>query len=250
MENGIRLDKYLIENNLVESRSKGLVLIKKGSVFINDVAIKKPSSIIRDEDNVEVRGSLKWVCRSAIKLDKALYKFKLDLSERVCMDIGASTGGFTEVLLKRGVKKVYAIDVGFGQMHKRVLEDDRVVNMEKTNAREMDVSLFPLFNKGEEKIAFICADVSFVSIIKMIETFKKYLSEDGDLVVLIKPQFEVGKLGVNKSGIVVNKELRDKAVEGVCTEFKNSGFELKRLVDSSIKGGDGNIEYIAWFKRV
>lgn len=235
----IRLDKYLALKKYVESREKARRLIKKGKVLVNEEKILKPSFLINEEDSIELLENYKYVGRGAFKLLKAIEDFKLDLKDKICMDIGSSTGGFSQVLLENDVKKIYAIDVGTDQMHKNLRDCEKIVLKENTNARDYI---------NQEKVDFICCDVSFISITKLFNTFSKNLKENGEMVILLKPQFEVGNENVI-NGIVKNKKIIKKTINNLINQFENNNFEVKNTIESPIKGTKGNTEFLAYIKK-
>lgn len=238
-----RLDVEMTRRSLVRSRSAAQCLIKNGTVFVNGKCTDKPSFNVTDEDNIEIKGELpKYVGRGGLKLEKAIETFKIELSDSVCIDVGASTGGFTDCMLQKGAKLVYAVDVGSNQLDESLRSDDRVISLENTDIRTAN-------KKIPEKADFISVDVSFISLKQVLPEVKKLLKDDGKVTALIKPQFEVGKSGVGKGGIVKNPSLREKAVREI-KEFAEEGlgFSCKGLIESPIKGGDGNVEYLIYLE--
>ena len=232
-----RLDVALVERGLVETRSKAQSLIMARRVLVNEQFADKAGSEVADDDVLRVAElEHPWVGRGGMKLAHALREFSIDVTGRVCADIGASTGGFTDVLLESGAAKVYAIDVGYGQLDASLRNDARVVNREKVNARYLSAVDF------DEPIEFTCVDVSFISLKLILPAVAKFLR--GDLVALIKPQFEVGKRDVGKGGIVRDEAKRAAAVQGVVAFAVENGFEVCGVVDSPIKGAEGNVEYL------
>ncbi|MGM0640263.1 MAG: TlyA family RNA methyltransferase [Thermotogota bacterium] len=231
----IRLDKYLSINQLVESREKSRRLIKDGKVLVDGKKINKPSFIVKNDSKIDVLENYKYVGRGAFKLLKAIDDFDIDLNEKICMDIGSSTGGFSQVLLENNVKKIYAIDVGSEQLHSKLRKEDKIILKENTNARDF---------RNEEKVDFICCDVSFISITKLINTFFNNLKEKGDLIALIKPQFEVGSSNIN-NGIVTNNKILHNSLKNVLEEFESYGFKVLKVIESPIKGTKGNKEFLA-----
>ena len=235
-----RLDIYLTENGLARSRERAKTLIKGGKVTVNGKTCTKPAQEIGESDSVESQpDDLVFVGRGGLKLEKAFEAFEISVNGAVCADIGASTGGFTQCLLEHGAKKVYAIDVGHGQLDKILASDSRVVNCEGVNARELKPGDF------EQIPEFISVDVSFISLGLIIPALSSVIARDGEMVTLIKPQFEAGKKALNKKGIV--KDLKDhvRVLENVVSAFNSAGLSVKGLTVSSITGGDGNIEYLA-----
>jgi 23S rRNA (cytidine1920-2'-O)/16S rRNA (cytidine1409-2'-O)-methyltransferase len=234
-----RLDLALVERALVDTRSKAQALIMARRVLVNDAHVDKPGAQVAGDDIVRIEElEHPWVGRGGMKLAHALKEFNLDISGKTCVDIGASTGGFTDVLLKSGAKKVYAIDVGYGQIDQSLRNDPRVVNREKVNARYLEASDF------EERIDFVSIDVSFISLKLILPAVATFLS--GDLVALIKPQFEAGKADVGKGGIVRDESKRQEAVDSVVAFTRQSGFDVRGVIESPVKGAEGNVEYLMY----
>jgi len=198
----MRLDKLLTEKGLTKSRQRAQALITEGKILVDGKVISKASKDISDEAKIEIVGEdIKWVSRAGLKLEKALEHWKIDVRDFVCLDIGASTGGFTDVLLSNNISKVYAVDVGHGQLDEKIKNDPHVINIEKTNARELSDKIIP------EKVDFVCIDVSFISLELILPEAKRFLKEGGQIIALIKPQFEVGKKNLGKSGVVKDPKL-------------------------------------------
>ena len=243
----MRLDVFLYESKKTISRSRAKELIEKGAVSINGQKVLKPSFAIDENFCVDCitidSDEDMYVSRGGYKLAAALRNFGVDVSEVVALDIGASTGGFTDCLLKNGAKKVYAVDSGKGQLSMQLLQDNRVVSIENYNARYMKREDF------SDEIEVAVMDVSFISQTLIIPSLADVLSHSGVFISLIKPQFEVGKSNVGKNGIVKSDKARREAVENVCNFAKMHGLELQGVIESPIKGGDGNIEFLACFKR-
>lgn len=234
-----RLDVVLVERGLVETRSKAQSLIMARRVLVNGQFVDKAGANITADDEVRIAElEHPWVGRGGMKLAHAFDKLPINVHEKVCADIGASTGGFTDVMLKHGAKKVYAIDVGHGQLDVSLRNDPRVVNREKVNARYLQPENF------DEPIEFVSIDVSFISLKLILPAVADFLR--GELIALIKPQFEVGKHEVGKGGIVRDDALRQSAVDGVVAFARETGFEVKDVVESPIKGAEGNIEFLMW----
>lgn len=239
MADKIRLDVAVFNGGHCESREKAKALIMAGVVFVNNQKIDKPGTMVKTEDIVEVRDNpLKYVSRGGLKLEKAmeLYGFKLD--NKICMDVGASTGGFTDCMLQKGATKVYSIDVGYGQLAWKLRQDERVVNLERTNVRYITEEQVP------EKIDFVSIDVSFISLGLVIPVLVKFLSDDAMMVCLVKPQFEAGKDKVGKHGVVREASTHIEVLERAVGFAKNAGFGIVGLEFSPIKGPQGNIEYL------
>lgn len=229
----MRLDKYLILNNYYSSRTRAQNEIKEGKVFVNDTAITNPS-FDYTEGVIKIVDSLKYVSRGGLKLEGAIKSFSLDFKDKIIIDIGASTGGFTDCSLQHGAKKVYAVDVGTLQLSEKLKADSRVISMENTNILDTNIT---------DKIDYLVMDVSFVSIKHIIPALKKYLNNANQLVCLIKPQFEAGKM-INK-GIIKDFSTHVKILRDVNQYLNDSGLYINKLTYSPIKGGSGNIEYLA-----
>jgi 23S rRNA (cytidine1920-2'-O)/16S rRNA (cytidine1409-2'-O)-methyltransferase len=232
-----RLDLALVERGLVESRSKAQSLIMARRVLVNEQFVDKPGAQVAPDDALRVAElEHPWVGRGGMKLAHALQQFHLDVRGRICVDIGASTGGFTDVLLKHGAAKVYAIDAGYGQLDASLRNDPRVVNREKVNARFLGAADF------EDPIGFVAIDVSFISLRLILPAVAKFAH--GDVVALIKPQFEVGRGEVGKGGIVRDEVKRTVAVQSVVDFAREIGFDVRGVIESPVKGGEGNVEYL------
>lgn len=232
-----RLDVVLVERGLVETRSKAQSLIMARRVLVNEQFVDKAGATVAADDEVRVAElEHPWVGRGGMKLAHAVQQFGIELTGKICADIGASTGGFTDVMLKNGAAKVYAIDVGYGQLDVSLRNDPRVVNREKLNARYLQPESF------DDQIDFVSIDVSFISLKLILPAVVKFLR--GELVALIKPQFEVGKHDVGKGGIVRDDAKRAEAVQSVVEFARAEGFEVKGVIESPIKGAEGNIEYL------
>lgn len=232
-----RLDLALVERGLVETRSRAQALIMARRVLVNDQYVDKPGTAVHADDTLRVEErEHPWVGRGGMKLAHALAHFQIDVAGKACADIGASTGGFTHVLLHNGARKVYAIDVGYGQLDATLRNDPRVESREKVNARFLTAADFA------EPIEFACVDVSFISLKIILPAVATFLH--GPLVALIKPQFEVGKGEVGKGGIVRDEEKRQAAVDGVVAFARDAGFEVRGLTESPVTGAEGNVEYL------
>jgi 23S rRNA (cytidine1920-2'-O)/16S rRNA (cytidine1409-2'-O)-methyltransferase len=239
----MRADSYLASNGYCESRSRAQASIEGGLVFVNGVPVTKCSFDIKDGDKVELKGQIiPYVGRGGFKLAGALDSFGLSPKGLTCVDIGASTGGFTDVLLQRGAFRVYAVDCGRGQLHPSLVSDKRVVNIEGFNARELSSQTL-----GQE-CDMAVMDVSFISQTLLLEAVKKTLAENGIFVTLIKPQFEVGREHIGKGGIVKDRAIHREAIRKVVLCASENGFTLMGLDVSPISGGDGNREYLAFFR--
>lgn len=239
-----RLDVLLVKRCLAPSREKAKAMIMEGIVFVNGQREDKAGTAFRDEVEIEVHGNtLKYVGRGGLKLEKAVELFNINLNEKICMDIGASTGGFTDVMLQSGAKKVYAVDVGYGQLAWKLRQDERVVCMEKTNIR---------YVKPEnilDVLDFISVDVSFISLTKVLAPAAQLLKEEGSVVCLIKPQFEAGREKIGKKGVVRSLEVHIEVIERVAAFSEKIGFTVMQLSFSPIKGPEGNIEYLIYLKK-
>lgn len=240
-----RLDLLLVARGLAPSRQRAQALILSGNVLVNDQPVTKAGESVSIHSVVRVREmDHPFVSRGGVKLEKAISEFKIQVRDRVGLDIGASTGGFTQVLLNHGAKKVFAVDVGHNQMDWIIRQDPRVVVMEKTNARSLT------FETLGEKVGVIVVDVSFISLEKILPSAKLFATEETDWVTLIKPQFEVGKEKVGKGGIVQSEEDQNDAVERIRSFGETLGLARVGLIESPIKGTQGNREFLAHWKLV
>ena len=233
----LRLDVALVERGLVETRSKAQSLIMARRVLVNERFADKPGSPIVPDDVLRVSElEHPWVGRGGIKLAHALEHFAVEVRGKICADVGASTGGFTDVLIKNGAARVYAIDVGYGQLDASLRNHPQVVIREKVNARYLQALDF------DDRIEIVSVDVSFISLTLILPAIARFL--DGHLLALIKPQFEVGKKDVGKGGIVRDEAKRTAAVSGVLDVARAIGFDVKGLTESPIKGAEGNVEFL------
>ena len=240
-----RLDVLLVKRNLAESREKAKAIIMSGNVFVEGQREDKAGSTFPEEVHIEVKGSkLPYVSRGGLKLEKAIANFDVQLQDKVCTDVGSSTGGFTDCMLQNGARKVFAIDVGTNQLAWKLRQDERVVCMEKTNIRYVTPD-----DLGET-IDFSSIDVSFISLTKVLLPIRNYLKEDGQIVALIKPQFEAGRDKVGKKGVVREKSTHYEVIEMVLSYAVSIGFNVLNLDFSPIKGPEGNIEYLAHLQKV
>ena len=239
-----RLDVLLVKHNLVESREKAKALIMSGIVYVNGQKEDKAGTTFEETAPIEVRGStLKYVSRGGLKLEKAMDRFGVRLDGRICMDVGASTGGFTDCMLQNGAVKVYSVDVGHGQLAWKLRNDERVVCMEKTNIRYVtpeDIA---------DPIGFASIDVSFISLTKVLGPVKALLEDNGQIVCLIKPQFEAGREKVGKKGVVREPAVHLEVIDMVIDYALSIGFEALNLEFSPIKGPEGNIEYLLYLQK-
>ena len=238
-----RLDVLVAQQGLCDSREQAQRLILAGEVSVKGQVITKPGTKVDDSLPITVKNKPRYVSRGGLKLEGALKAFPVQAAGKICLDIGSSTGGFTDCLLKRGAKHVIAVDSGSGQLVDSLREDSRVTVIENFNARYMDPADF------EYVPTLAVMDVSFISAKLILPAVASVLSDGGDYVCLIKPQFEVGRSGLSKKGIVKNDSLRDKAVRDVIDFAICTGFESLGLIRSPIEGGDGNIEYLAHFRK-
>ena len=239
-----RLDVLLVKRNLVESREKAKAIIMSGNVFVEGEREDKAGTTFSDEVQIEIKGhTLPYVSRGGLKLEKAVANFDVDLEGKVCTDVGCSTGGFTDCMLQNGAKKVFAIDVGRGQLAWKLRQDDRVICMEKTNIRYVTPE-----DLGE-RIDFSSIDVSFISLTKVLLPIRNYLKEDGQIVALIKPQFEAGREKVGKKGVVREKSTHHEVIETVVSYAVSIGFKVLNIDFSPIKGPEGNIEYLLHIQK-
>ncbi len=240
-----RLDVLLVKKGLAPSREKAKAIIMTGSVFVDGQREDKAGTAFEEEKvHIEVRGeTLKYVSRGGLKLEKAMQEFPIDLTDAVCMDIGASTGGFTDCMLQNGATKVYSVDVGHGQLAWKLRNDERVVCMEKTNFRYMQPEDI------EDRLDFASVDVSFISLTKILIPARNLLKDNAKMVCLIKPQFEAGKEKVGKKGVVREPEIHEEVINKIITYADMIGFEIKGLSYSPIKGPEGNIEYLVFLEK-
>lgn len=239
-----RLDILVTERGLVESREKAKTLIMAGQVYVDGQKADKPGDTFSEDAAVEVRGKgLPYVSRGGLKLEKAMREFGLQLQGRTCMDIGASTGGFTDCMLQNGAQRVYSVDVGYGQLAWSLRTDPRVVNLERTNARYLTREQVP------EKIDFFSVDVSFISLTLILPAVRPLLAEHGQAVCLIKPQFEAGREKVGKKGVVRDKAVHEEVIEKIRSFALENGFSVLGLTFSPVKGPEGNIEYLIYLER-
>ena len=234
-----RLDVLLVKKNLAESREKAKAVIMAGIVYVDDQKEDKAGSMFEETAKIEVRGStLKYVSRGGLKLEKAMTHFGVTLDQKICMDVGASTGGFTDCMLQNGAVKVYSVDVGHGQLAWKLRNDPRVGCMEKTNIRYVTPEEIP------DRIQFVSIDVSFISLTKVLGPVKALMEPDGQVVCLIKPQFEAGREKVGKKGVVRERSVHLEVIRMVAAFAGSIGFEALHLEFSPIKGPEGNIEYL------
>jgi len=234
-----RLDVMLLNRGLATSREKAKAIIMSGIVFVDGQREDKAGSTFDEKVNIEIKGPiLKYVSRGGLKLEKAMNHFDITLDGKVCMDVGSSTGGFTDCMLQNGAVKVYAVDVGYGQLDWKLRNDERVVCMEKTNIR------YVTSEDIAEPPSFVSIDVSFISLTKVLGPVKELMTDEGELVCLIKPQFEAGREKVGKKGVVRDRKVHEEVIYKVMDYATSIGFVLCNLEFSPIKGPEGNIEYL------
>ncbi|MDF2485898.1 MAG: yqxC [Herbinix sp.] len=240
-----RLDVLMVNRNLAESREKAKAIIMSGNVFVDGQREDKAGSTFPEEIAIEVKGNpLKYVSRGGLKLEKAMAQYGLSLEGKICMDVGSSTGGFTDCMLQNGAVKVYAVDVGTNQLAWKLRQDPRVVSMEKTNIRYLTG------DQIQERIAFASIDVSFISLTKVLQPVRELLDAEGEIVSLIKPQFEAGREKVGKKGVVRDQKVHEEVIKLVSTFAASIGFLCLNLDFSPIKGPEGNIEYLLYLKKL
>jgi len=234
-----RLDLLMVEKGIVTARSKAERLIKDGHVTVDGAKITKPGTQTEETAVIVLNTDMiKYVSRGGLKLERAIERFGVELGGVTAMDVGASTGGFTDCMLQNGAQKVYAVDVGTGQLNEKLLADPRVINLENTNARYIDDTVIP------EKVDFVSIDVSFISLRLILPAVVGRIKESGNAVCLIKPQFEAGRENLNKHGVVKDKKVHIEVIETVCDFVKSLGWQVIGLDYSPVKGPEGNIEYL------
>lgn len=239
-----RLDLCLVEQGHAPTREKAKSIIMSGCVYVNGEREDKAGSMIEETAPIEVRGNqLQYVSRGGLKLEKAIAAFDIDVANCVCMDIGASTGGFTDCMLQNGASRVYAVDVGYGQLAWTLRQDQRVINLERTNIRYVTGEQVP------EPLDFFSVDVAFISLKLVLPVGFSLLKQSGTAVALIKPQFEAGRDKVGKKGVVREKSTHIEVIETVLTFTKQMGFVIKGLTFSPIRGPEGNIEYLMYLSK-
>lgn len=239
-----RLDVLVFEKGLADSREKARALIMSGLVYIDHQKYDKPGEAVAEDSEIEIRGkAVPYVSRGGLKLEKAMREFPVDIHGAVCMDVGASTGGFTDCMLQNGAAKVYAVDVGYGQLAWSLRTDPRVVNLERTNARYLTREQIP------EKIFLSSVDVSFISLTKILPAIHELLQEGGYAVCLIKPQFEAGREKVGKKGVVRDPSVHADVIQAVLGFARETGFAVHALTFSPVKGPEGNIEYLVCLQK-
>lgn len=240
----MRLDRLLVERGLVESRERGHALILAGLVLVQGQKQDKSGALVPEDAELRILGEvLPYVSRGGLKLEGALKGFKISVEGKTALDVGASTGGFTDCLLQHGAQKVYAVDVGYGQLAWKLRQDPRVITIERVNIRDIASSLVP------EAIDIVVIDVSFISLEKVIPSILKFLKPGSEIIALIKPQFEVGREQVGKGGIVRDAAARSAAVDRITDFIRGSGFEVEGVMPSPITGQDGNVEFLIYAVR-
>jgi 23S rRNA (cytidine1920-2'-O)/16S rRNA (cytidine1409-2'-O)-methyltransferase len=251
----IRLDRLLVEKGVTESREKARALILEGKVFVNETKVDKAGTLVNPDVSLKLLQGIPYVSRGGLKLETALRNFNINVDGKIAMDVGASTGGFTDCLLQHGAKKVYAIDVGYGQLDWKLRNDPRVILLEKTNVRYLDrpaicqrstVNGQRFEDLINNNIDIATADVSFISLLKVIPGIIEFLKKGGEIVALVKPQFEVGRKCVGKGGVVKDEAKRLEAVDKIIKAAKGIGLEVKGVMKSPILGPKGNVEYFIY----
>jgi 23S rRNA (cytidine1920-2'-O)/16S rRNA (cytidine1409-2'-O)-methyltransferase len=237
----VRIDRLILDRGFVESREKGQAMILAGNVLVNGQKVEKAGALVPEDADIRILGEpMPYVSRGGLKLEAALREFKITVTGRTAIDVGASTGGFTDCLLQHGCRKVYAVDVGYGQLAWKLRQDPRVISIERTNIREINPALIP------EPIDIAVIDASFISLEKVIPPVLPFLAHDSEIIALIKPQFEVGKGQVGKGGIVRDETARKAVVERIAEFVREQGLEVKGVMPSPITGQDGNVEFLIY----
>jgi len=240
-----RLDILLVKNGLAETREKAKAVIMAGCVYVDGQKEDKAGAMFQAEAAIQIKGNpLPFVSRGGLKLAKAIQQFSISLHGKICMDVGASTGGFTDCMLQNGAEKVYSVDVGQGQLAWKLRQDERVIVMEKTNIRYLTLE------ELSDSPDFVSIDVSFISLTKVLPPVKKLLKEEAQMVCLIKPQFEAGKEKVGKKGVVREKSIHIEVIDTILTFALSCGFTVLNLSFSPIKGPEGNIEYLLYLQNL
>lgn len=239
-----RLDVFLVEQGFVESRERAKITIMEGNVLVNEVKIDKCGTLVKEDAKIRLlKEDFPFVSRGGLKLKKAIEYFKIDLNENIVADIGASTGGFTDCMLQNGAAKIYAVDVGYGQLAWKLRNDDRVINLERTNIRYVTNENIP------ELLDFISIDVAFISLEKVLPVAKNLLKDTGKIVALIKPQFEAGKERVGKKGVVKDANVHIDVIRKIFAFCQLENLSVIDLTYSPIKGPEGNIEYLIYLEK-
>ena len=239
-----RLDKILVSRGLISTRVRAEKMIEESGVKVNGKLINKPGKKFNEDAVIElIEEELPWVSRGALKLLKAVETWDIPIAGKIAMDLGASTGGFTEVLLSKDIAKVYCVDVGTNQLHERVKSNSKVIDLQQTHAKELSTHKIP------EKVGLIVIDVSFISLEKIFPFLHSFIELGGDIIALVKPQFEAGKENISKKGIVKNQQLYPEILEKVKEYALRSNFTYQDSMDSPLLGGDGNREFLMWLKK-
>ncbi|MFA7262244.1 MAG: TlyA family RNA methyltransferase [Caulobacter sp.] len=238
-----RIDLLLVERGLFDSRARAQAAIAAGRVAVDGRVVAKASEAVDEEAGITAEPAHPWVGRGGVKLDHALTRWPVPVEGRVVLDVGASTGGFTQVCLSRGAARVYAVDVGRGQLHPTVAGDPRVIELSGTDARALDAALIP------ERPDLVVSDVSFISLIKALPAALALVGPGADLVALVKPQFEAGRDRVGKGGVVRDETVRRETLADVAAWLEGQGWAVRETADSPITGGDGNAEFLLWARK-
>ncbi|HUV50430.1 MAG TPA: TlyA family RNA methyltransferase [Anaerolineae bacterium] len=239
----IRLDLIIVEKGLAPSLQRGRSLIMSGKVLVNNSPVDKPGAVVSQDDEITIKGeNIPHVSRGGLKLEEALHAFKIDVENLICLDVGASTGGFTDCLLQHGAACVYAVDVGYGQLAWKLRQDPRVVVIERTNIRHMPSEIIP------RPVDLITIDVSFISLKIVVPAVIKFMKKEGIILALIKPQFEVAKEKAGKGGVVRDKKLHDEVIKDLSDFFIKTGFSCEPVIPSPILGSKGNREFMIVLK--
>lgn len=242
MTQKVRLDQLLVERELVETRSKAKALVMAGEVLVDGHRCDKAGTLVAPEANVQVRTPMKYVSRGGLKLEAALDAFGYDCADKIVIDVGASTGGFTDCVLQHGARRVYSVDVGYGQLAWKLREDPRVVVLERANIRHLPADAIA------EPCDLAVVDCSFISLELVLPNTKTFLAPGGDVIALVKPQFEAGPQNVGKGGVVRDLDVREDAISRVLASAAALGFELADRVESPVHGPAGNIEELVWLR--
>lgn len=240
MSTGLRADKFLVTHGYFDTRTQAQAAIKAGKVRVNGRVLKKASMLLTTDDAVKAGRVHPWASRGGIKLDHALKSFNVNVEGLTALDVGASTGGFTDVLLTRGAERVYAVDVGHDQLHDKLKHDARVLSLEGQDAREITADMFPSLPE------IIVCDASFISAMKVLGAALDIVASGTKLITLVKPQFEVGRTGIGRGGLVKSKSLADQALSDVSAWISSKGWQVLETIDSPIKGGAGNAEFLLY----
>lgn len=239
----VRLDQLILSKGFVQSREQAKALIMSGMVLVDGDRADKAGDMVKENCDIKLKSTLKYVSRGGLKLEKVVSRLKLDLNECVCLDIGASTGGFTDCMLQNGAEKVYSVDVGYGQLAWKLRQDDRVISLERTNARYLTTQQIP------DKIDFASVDVSFISLTLILPVLYNLLKDNAMAVVLVKPQFEAGRDQVGKKGVVRDAKIHEAVLYKIYDFCMEIGFSVIYMDYSPIKGPEGNIEYLFTIKK-